>query len=224
MVPVSNKINGSAARQPIIPPIPKIFAGTSMHSENDRKPGPAPTAAHDEERFTGRYLGITERDGWEFATRTNASGVVVIVAVTVAEELVLVEQFRKPVLAPVIELPAGLVGDHDDPDESLLVAAERELWEETGYRAARLEHLAHCPSSAGMSDEMLDIFFAGDAVREGDGGGDASEDIIVHTVQLAEIDGWLARAQAEGKAFDPKIYAALYWLQKRPDIARLFPA
>jgi len=174
-------------------------------------------------RFTGNYLGITERDGWELATRTNASGVVVILAVTAAEEVVLVEQYRKPVSSPVIELPAGLVGDQGDRDEPLMVAAERELWEETGYRAPQLEHLTRCPSSAGMSDEMLDIYLAADAVREGSGGGDASEDITVHTVPLAEVDGWLANAQAEGKAYDPKIYAALYWLERRDRLRTLFP-
>ena len=45
-------------------------------------------------RYEGAYLGIDERDGWEYATRVNATGVVVIVAVTTQGELVLVEQHR----------------------------------------------------------------------------------------------------------------------------------
>ena len=77
--------------------------------------------------FKGRYLGIRETDGWEFATRTNASAVVILVPVTDDDELVLVEQYRVPVQCSVIELPAGLVGDQDDPDESLMTAARREL-------------------------------------------------------------------------------------------------
>ena len=85
--------------------------------------------------FEGRYLSLRERDGWEFASRSNASSVVVLVAVTPAEEIVLVEQYRKPVEARVIELPAGLVGDLGDPDEPILDAAARELEEETGYAA-----------------------------------------------------------------------------------------
>lgn len=173
--------------------------------------------------FTGRYLGIRERDGWEYATRTNATGVVVVVAVTDRRELVLVEQFRVPINAQVIELPAGLVGDHGDADEPVARAAHRELWEETGFRAGHLEHLFNCPSSAGMSDERLDIFLATDLVREGPGGGDASEDIQVHLVPLDEVNGWLANALQTGKALDPKIYAALYWADNRHQLETLFP-
>ena len=111
-------------------------------------------------RYRGRYLSLLERDRWEFASRSNASGVVVIVAVTEAGEIVLVEQYRKPVGACVVELPAGLVGDLADPDETVIVAAHRELLEETGYAAARMEVLMACPSSAGMSDEIITFVLA----------------------------------------------------------------
>ncbi len=175
-------------------------------------------------RFRGRYLGIDERTGWEFATRTNATGVVVIVAVTPAAEIVLVEQHRIPVQAPVIELPAGLVGDTDDPGESLLSAAERELWEETGYRSDQWKELARCPSSAGLTDEVLTLYLAADAVREGPGGGDDSEDIVVHTIALDRVDGWLAQQLQSGREFDPKIYAALYWLERRDSLDAILPS
>jgi len=177
----------------------------------------------DAKRFTGAYLGIRERSGWEYATRTNATGVVVVLAVTPDREIVLVEQYRIPVGRDVIELPAGLVGDEDEPDEPSERAAERELWEETGYRARRLVHLSRCPSSAGMSDEMLDFYLAEDAVREGAGGGDASEDIRVHAVPLDEVDAWLAQAQRGGKAYDPKVYTGLYWLERRAALSTLLP-
>jgi ADP-ribose pyrophosphatase len=163
--------------------------------------------------FKGRYLSLLERDGWEFASRSNASGVAVLVAVTAAEEIVLVEQFRKPVNSLVIELPAGLVGDHANPDESVLDAAARELEEETGYAASRMELLMACPSSAGMSDEVISFVLATGLTRVGPGGGDDSEDILVHKVPVTDVDGWLIRQQAAGKPMDPKIYAALYWLQ-----------
>jgi ADP-ribose pyrophosphatase len=135
------------------------------------------------------------------------------VAVTAAEEIVLVEQFRKPVNSLVIELPAGLVGDHANPDESVLDAAARELEEETGYAASRMELLMACPSSAGMSDEVISFVLATGLTRVGPGGGDDSEDILVHKVPVTDVDGWLIRQQAAGKPMDPKIYAALYWLQ-----------
>lgn len=166
-------------------------------------------------QFKGRYLGIRERDDWEYATRTNASAVAVLVPVTGEDELVLVEQFRVPVQRYVIELPAGLVGDQDDPDEPLLTAAARELEEETGFTAGRLDHLLTCPSSAGMSDEMISFFLAEDLVRTGPGGGDASESITVHIVPLAEATQWLANMMQDGKLVDPKTYGALHWLERR---------
>jgi len=165
--------------------------------------------------YRGRYLSLLERDGWEFASRSNATGVVVLVAITGQREILLVEQFRKPVGVTVIELPAGLVGDHDDAAETVLQAAARELEEETGYAAEHLEHLMACPSSAGMSDEIISFVLATGLRRTGPGGGDASEDIEVIAVPLAEADAWLDRQLADGKAMDPKIYTALYWLAKR---------
>ena len=164
--------------------------------------------------FHGRYLNLLERDGWEFASRSNASGVVVLVAVTSDEEIILVEQYRKPVESLVIELPAGLVGDHADPDEPILLAAARELEEETGYAASQLEVLMTCPSSAGMSDEMISFVLAKGLTRVGPGGGDDSEDIEVHIVPLKDVDDWLTRQQSAGKLMDPKIYAGLYWLER----------
>jgi len=164
--------------------------------------------------FKGRYLSMLERDGWEFASRSNASSVVALVAVTAAEEIILIEQYRRPVGALVIELPAGLVGDHVEPDESVLDAAARELEEETGYAASQLEVLLTCPSSAGMSDEMITFVLAKGLTRVGPGGGDDSEDIKVHIVPLQHVDTWLTHQQSAGKPLDPKIYAALYWLER----------
>jgi len=164
--------------------------------------------------YRGRYLSLLEREGWEFASRCNASGVVVIVAVTDDGELVLVEQYRKPVHAQVIELPAGLVGDHVNPGETELEAASRELIEETGYAAGRMELLMASPSSPGMSDEIITFVLATELRRVGPGGGDPSEDIVVHTVPLEQVDAFLASQQTAGKPMDPKVYAALYWLQK----------
>lgn len=168
----------------------------------------------DIKRYSGRYLSLLERDGWEFASRSNASGVVVLIPVTAAGEIVFVEQYRKPVGSSVIELPAGLVGDNADPGETILEAARRELIEETGYQASSLKVLMECPSSAGMSDEIVSFVLARGLNRVGPGGGDDSEDIEVHVVPLSGADDWLQSRQQGGTPLDPKIYAALYWLDR----------
>ena len=164
--------------------------------------------------YRGRFLSLVERNGWEFTSRSNASGVVVIVAVTDLDEIVLVEQFRPPVATPVIELPAGLVGDQGDGDESKESAAIRELEEETGFTAARVRVLMESPSSAGMSDEVITFVLASDLTRTGPGGGDDSEDIELHLVPLAQVDQWLQARIEAGTALDPKIFAALYWINR----------
>lgn len=161
--------------------------------------------------YNGRYLGLKESNDWEYAFRTNASGVVVLVPLTDAGELILVEQFRIPVNSRVIELPAGLVGDTDDNDESIRTAAHRELREETGYQAAHLEELLTCPSTPGMADEIITIYFASGLERVSAGGGDDSEDITVHRVPLGQAPAWLESRRAEGIMLDPKIYAGLFW-------------
>lgn len=172
----------------------------------------------------GRFLSLVERDGWEFATRTNPT-VVVLVAWTGDARLLLVEQYREPVRGTVIELPAGLVGDLDgQEDESIADAAGRELVEETGYRAGRLREIMRCPTSAGMTDECAVFVAAENLERVGPGGGDDSEDIIVHAVDERQAGTWLARQHRAGKGIDPKIYTALYWrIAGEPDEVRKTP-
>jgi ADP-ribose pyrophosphatase len=165
--------------------------------------------------YRGRFLGMQEHNHWEYAYRTNASGVVVLVPVTDAGELVLVEQYRIPVRSRVMELPAGLSGDTGDTDEALETAAQRELFEETGYRAGFFEELLTCPSTPGMSNEIVTIFYAGGLERIGPGGGNHDEDITVHLVPLDSATQWLAERMKEGILVDPKIYAGLFWAGKR---------
>ena len=161
--------------------------------------------------YNGRFLGLKERDRWEYTFRTNASGVVALVPVTDEGELVLVEQYRIPVQCRVLELPAGLAGDTGDPDEDFKLAANRELIEETGYRASRLEQLLIGPSSSGMTDEILNIYYASGLEKVGPGGGEGNEDITVHVVSLKTAASWLADRATEGVLIDPKVFAGLYW-------------
>jgi ADP-ribose pyrophosphatase len=164
----------------------------------------------------GRYLRLVDEGGWEYVTRHAVSGIVVLVAITPARELVLVEQLRRAVHGRVIELPAGLVGDTADrSDESLASAAHRELVEETGFEAREVRELVAGPIAVGVSDEIVTFFEARDLRRVGPGGGDATEDITVHVVPLSELRPFLAAKRADGFFVDPKIFAGLYLVGAR---------
>jgi len=162
--------------------------------------------------FNGRWLRLMRRGRWEFAERMNPGGGVIIIAVTPQDQILFVEQWREAVRSKTIEMPAGLVGDLGDATESALVAASRELIEETGYRAGRVELLMAGPSSAGMSNEVISFVRAYDLTREHAGGGDHTEDIVVHEVPRAEAAAWLLRKAHEGYSIDPKLFAGLYFL------------
>lgn len=159
----------------------------------------------------GRFLRLMRRNGWEFAHRVDSEGVVILVAVTPAGELLLVEQHRGSVDRVCIELPAGLSGDDEKAGEDLTEAARRELIEETGWEPRRLEYLCEGPVSAGMSSEVLTWFRCHDLEKVGEGGGDEHEDIVVHAVPLADVPAFLARKAAEGHVIDTKVYAGLYF-------------
>lgn len=160
-----------------------------------------------EQLYKGDFLRLLRREHWEYVERTNSRGVVTIVAVTGAANLLLVEQYRQPVARRVIELPAGLVGDVN-AGEKLVEAARRELIEETGYAADTVESVATGPVTAGLSNEITTFCLASGLKRVAAGGGDATEDITVHEVPLADLDSWLV-ARPAGVAVDPKIHAGL---------------
>lgn len=166
-----------------------------------------------EELGRGRFLRLVSRAGWEFTHRIDCEGVVVIVPVTDAGELVLVEQFRGPLQRRVVELPAGLAGDDAEKSgEGLLDAARRELLEETGFEAERWEQLLEGPVSPGMSSETVTLFRARGLRRVHPGGGDDTEDITVHLVPLGEIEAFVRRRQEEhGCAVDPKVFAGAWF-------------
>jgi len=97
---------------------------------------------------TGKFLALVKVGHWEFADRVNAAGAAVIIAVTTEQKVLLVEQYRTPVHARTIELPAGIIGDEPgSTDESIAEAARRELLEETGYTAENIEAVTTGPSS-----------------------------------------------------------------------------
>lgn len=165
--------------------------------------------------YEGQFLRIWRDGNWEYVERIRSRAVVVIVGVTPGNELLLVEQYRIPTGKNVLELPAGLVGDVIS-GETLEDAAAREFEEETGYHAERLEYCLEGPSSAGLTNETMVFFRAEGLEKVGDGGGDETEDIVVHRVDLASAASWLNKKSSD-YLIDPKIYTGLWILAERRD-------
>ena len=178
---------------------------------------PADANAATETLYAGNWLTLKQRGHWEFVERNNPEGAVIIVAVTPEERVLFVEQYRVPIRQLTIEMPAGLIGDagHTD-DADVSATARRELEEETGWTCGRVVALHSGPSSAGMSTEMMHFVRALDLRQVGDGGGDASEDIVVHEVPHAQAGAWLREMAAKGYSIDPKLFAGL-WFLEHPD-------
>jgi ADP-ribose pyrophosphatase len=164
----------------------------------------------------GKYVRLVARGPWEWVERTNTSAAVVIIAVTGKRELVLIEEYRYPLDARVVELPAGLVGDEPGTgDEPFIEAAKRELLEETGCVSDDWRHLVEGPASPGLTNEQYILYLALNAKKIADGGGDDSEDIHVCLVPLDRVETWLQERRREGLLVDPKVYTGLYFATKQ---------
>jgi ADP-ribose pyrophosphatase len=84
-------------------------------------------------------------------------GAVGVLPLTPDGDVLLVRQFRPPVRASLVEIPAGLL---DVNGEDPAACASRELLEETGYRATTIEPLGDALTTAGFSDELVHLFWA----------------------------------------------------------------
>lgn len=165
----------------------------------------------------GQFLQLLRVAHWEFVRRPRSSGAGFIVALTDDEQLVLVEQYRYPVDARCIELPAGIIGDSAElASESAEDSARRELEEETGFRSTQAQLLICAPTAPGMTAELSYFVRVSGLTRVHAGGGVDDEDITTHCVPLSAIDQWLQQQAQRGLLIDARIYAALYLLQREP--------
>ena len=97
----------------------------------------------------GKHLRFMKQEGWEYVARKGVGGVVGLVAVTAEGKLLLVEQFRKPVDARVIEIPAGLAGDGKYRNETLESAARRNCGRKPAMKQLRWNTSAAEPPRQG---------------------------------------------------------------------------
>lgn len=160
--------------------------------------------------WQGRFIAAKQRGNWEYVSRARNIRAAVILAIDEEDHVLLVEQYRVPLRRACLELPAGLVGDHsDNQDEPATEAARRELIEETGYDAARMEVVGEFYSSPGMVTESFTLLRAHGLTRVGPGGGVEDEEITTHRVPLADISAFVAARRAEGMAIDVKLLMLL---------------
>ncbi|WP_245964315.1 NUDIX hydrolase [Sphingorhabdus wooponensis] len=153
--------------------------------------------------WQGRFITAKTRGKWEYVSRARGIKAAVILAME-DDHVLLVEQYRVPLGANCIELPAGLIGDHEEGEDTLMSAA-RELEEETGYRADHLEIVGEYFSSPGMVSESFSLVRARGLRKVSDGGGVDGENITVHRVSLADLPTFVQEKRAGGFVMDVKL-------------------
>jgi ADP-ribose pyrophosphatase len=151
----------------------------------------------------GKFVRLIRRGKWEYASRANDIRAVVILAEQDGK-VILIDQPRVPLGQRYLELPAGLVGD-TDPDATAETTAIKELEEETGYTAERVERLGDFHASPGMVSEGFTLVRAHGITKICEGGGDENEDINVHHVARSDIPAFVEQKRAEGFAIDVKL-------------------
>jgi ADP-ribose pyrophosphatase len=157
--------------------------------------------------WEGKFVRALRRGKWEYASRARDIRAVVILA-EFEGKVVLIDQPRVAPDCRCVELPAGLVGDQD-PDATIEGTAVKELEEETGFTAERIERLGEFYSSPGMLSEGFTLVRAHALRQIGPGGGDENEDINVHLVTRADIANFVEQKRAEGFGVDAKLLLLL---------------
>ena len=131
--------------------------------------------------YEGPIFRVERRDNRDVVVHAPVAAVV---AVDREDRLTLVRQRRVPVDTSLLELPAGFI----DGDESPLEAARRELAEETGLRGGEWVELASFFTSAGFTDERVDLFLATGLVA-GDASPEEDEELEIVRIPLPEVAG-----------------------------------
>ena len=153
--------------------------------------------------WEGKYIRAMKRGRWEYVSRTNSVGAAVILAEHDGK-VILVEQYRVPVGARCLELPAGLVGD-EEAHATVESTAIKELEEETGFTCDRVERLGDFHSSPGLVAESFSLVRAHGVRKVGDGGGTEHEEIEVHLIAREDIPAFVAERRVAGVAIDVKL-------------------
>lgn len=135
-------------------------------------------------------------------------GGVAIIAVTNDNSIVLVKQYRKAIEKFLLEVPAGKLEINEEPRETAI----RELKEETGYEAKRIEYLLEFYTSPGFSNEKIYLFLATD-LEEGEPTPDTGEFIETFKYNIEDLIKMVDR----GEIIDSKTIIGISFAKKYLD-------
>lgn len=135
----------------------------------------------------------------------NHPGAVAILALLDNGKLIMERQFRYAPQREFIEIPAGKI----DHGEDILLTAQRELLEETGYVASEWLHLTTAWPCIGYADERLEYFLARGLILQ-ERKLDDGEFLEVFELSVADAIDWVR----QGKINDSKTIVGLFWLEK----------
>ena len=128
------------------------------------------------------------------------NGGVALAAVTPEGRMVMVRQYRKAAEKAVLEVPAGKI----EKGEDHRLTAERELKEETGYSAGKIEYITSFYSSIGYSTEVIYLYFATD-LTPGEPDFDDNEALDILEFELKDLKKMVLSGEIE----DAKTIAAI---------------
>ena len=142
--------------------------------------------------------GKTEK--WDFVS--HRMGAACVLAVKPDGKILMVRQYRNALERETLEVPAG---KRDSVNEDTAICAQRELEEETGYHAGKLEKLLSLKSTVAFCDELIDVYLATDLVKIGEQHLHESEEIDIESWELKDL---MDMCYA-GKLQDAKTVAAI---------------
>lgn len=173
---------------------------------------PAQNQLERETKFTGKIFSVDvvrwKDDAGRLIERAMIQhrGAVLIVPMLDAENVVMIRNRRLAVNETLWEFPAGTAEQNEEPQKT----AEREVIEETGYRAGKIELIGEFYTSPGFTNELMRVYLAADLTEVGQNL-EPHEEIEVQVMPLARV----REMAASGELRDGKSIAALFLVQER---------
>ena len=161
----------------------------------------------EEEIYKGKIINVVKQrvklpNGKEsFREIVKHPGAVAILAYKDEDTVLLIKQFRKAIDKDIFEIPAGKIEKGEDIESSAL----RELEEETGYKAKKMEYLGKIVTSPGFSDEYIYIYKAFNLCKGKDGLEDEDEFIDLMEISIDKLKEYIK----DGKVIDGKTISAV---------------